>query len=73
MKIGLVPKLPLMRIVSAGNVAGEGAKIALLSYRERQVAFELPSRIEYIELSGRSDFNDSFVAVLGFPHLEAVV
>jgi uncharacterized 2Fe-2S/4Fe-4S cluster protein (DUF4445 family) len=47
--------------------------LALLSYRERQVAFELPSRIEYIELSGRSDFNDSFVSVLGFPHLEAVV
>jgi len=52
--------------------AGEGAKIALLSYRERQVAFELPARIEYIELSGRSDFNDAFVAVLGFPQLTPV-
>ncbi|MFM1818935.1 MAG: hypothetical protein RIS61_533, partial [Actinomycetota bacterium] len=29
--IGLVPKLPVMRIVSAGNVAGEGAKMVLLS------------------------------------------
>ncbi|TMF01950.1 MAG: DUF4445 domain-containing protein, partial [Chloroflexi bacterium] len=50
----------------------ESAKIALLSYRERQVAFELPARLEYVELSGRTDFNDSFVSVLQFPHLEAV-
>ena len=34
-RIGLVPKLPVLRIVAAGNVAGEGAKMALLSVRER--------------------------------------
>jgi uncharacterized 2Fe-2S/4Fe-4S cluster protein (DUF4445 family) len=71
--IGLVPAVDVDKIIAVGNSAGEGAKIALLSYRERQVAFELPSRIEYIELSGRADFNDSFVSVLQFPHLEAVV
>jgi uncharacterized 2Fe-2S/4Fe-4S cluster protein (DUF4445 family) len=68
--IGLVPPVDVDKIIAVGNSAGEGAKIALLSYRERQVAFELSSRIEYIELSGRTDFNDSFVSVLGFPHLE---
>ena len=70
--IGLVPPVSVDRIIAVGNSAGEGAKIALLSYRERQVAFELPSRIEYIELSGRTDFNDSFVSLLGFPELAAV-
>jgi len=70
--IGLVPPVDVDKIIAVGNSAGEGAKIALLSYRERQVAFELPSRIEYVELSGRSDFNDAFVSVLGFPHLELV-
>jgi uncharacterized 2Fe-2S/4Fe-4S cluster protein (DUF4445 family) len=70
--IGLVPPVDVDRIIAVGNSAGEGAKIALLSYRERQVAFELPGRIEYIELSGRTDFNDAFVSVLGFPHLELV-
>jgi uncharacterized 2Fe-2S/4Fe-4S cluster protein (DUF4445 family) len=70
--IGLVPPVDVDRIIAVGNSAGEGAKIALLSYRERQVAFELPSRIEYVELSGRSDFNDSFISVLGFPVLERV-
>jgi uncharacterized 2Fe-2S/4Fe-4S cluster protein (DUF4445 family) len=68
--IGLVPPVEVDKIIAVGNSAGEGAKIALLSYRERQVAFELSSRIEYVELSGRTDFNDSFVSVLGFPHLE---
>jgi uncharacterized 2Fe-2S/4Fe-4S cluster protein (DUF4445 family) len=70
--IGLVPPIDVERIVAVGNSAGEGAKIALLSYRERQVALDLPSRIEYVELSGRSDFNDTFVSVLGFPQLERV-
>jgi uncharacterized 2Fe-2S/4Fe-4S cluster protein (DUF4445 family) len=70
--IGLVPPVDVDRIIAVGNSAGEGAKIALLSYRERQVAFELPGRIEYVELSGRTDFNDAFVSVLGFPHLELV-
>ena len=70
--IGLVPPVDVDKIIAVGNSAGEGAKIALLSYRERQVAFELPSRIEYIELSGRTDFNDAFVSVLQFPHLEPV-
>ena len=31
-RIGLVPEVALLRIVSAGNVAGEGAKMALLSH-----------------------------------------
>jgi uncharacterized 2Fe-2S/4Fe-4S cluster protein (DUF4445 family) len=70
--IGLVPPVDVDKIIAVGNSAGEGAKIALLSYRERQVAFELPARIEYVELSGRTDFNDAFVSVLGFPHLELV-
>ena len=60
------------RILSVGNTAGEGAKMSLLSFRERQIAFELPEKIEYIELSGRSDFNDSFISVLQFPELETL-
>jgi uncharacterized 2Fe-2S/4Fe-4S cluster protein (DUF4445 family) len=70
--IGLVPAVDVDRIIAVGNSAGEGAKIALLSYRERQVAFELPSRLEYVELSGRTDFNDAFISVLQFPKLEPV-
>ena len=65
--IGLVPKLPVMRIVSAGNVAGEGAKMVLLSQNERNGAIALLDQVEYVELSDRADFNDKFVEQLSFP------
>jgi len=70
--IGLVPAVPLDRIRAVGNAAGEGAKIALLSYREREAAEAMPGRVDYIELSGREDFNDIFMGVLGFPPLDSL-
>ncbi|HEY6962971.1 MAG TPA: ASKHA domain-containing protein [Gaiellaceae bacterium] len=66
-RIGLVPRLPLTRIVAAGNVAGEGAKIAALSVTERAAANAVLDEVDYVELSGRSDFNDLFVDQLAFP------
>ena len=65
--IGLVPWVPVERIVAVGNAAGEGAKIALLSQREREAAKRLPDFIEYVELSGRPEFNDIFMDALAFP------
>jgi uncharacterized 2Fe-2S/4Fe-4S cluster protein (DUF4445 family) len=66
-RIGLVPSLPLTRIVSAGNMAGEGAKIAALSVQERAAAAAIVDEVEYVELSGRADFNDLFIDQLAFP------
>ena len=66
-RIGLVPKLPVLRIVSAGNVAGEGAKMTLLSQPERAGAEALLKEVAYVELSDRKDFNDRFVDLLAFP------
>jgi uncharacterized 2Fe-2S/4Fe-4S cluster protein (DUF4445 family) len=66
-RIGLVPKVPVMRVVSAGNVAGEGAKMALLSLRERAGGLALLDEVRYVELSDRADFNDRFVGQLAFP------
>ncbi len=66
-RIGLVPPLATARIVSAGNVAGEGAKIAALSVRERAEAHAILREVQYVELSGRPDFNDMFVDLLAFP------
>ena len=66
-QIGLVPKIPVMRIVSAGNVAGEGAKMVLLSQPERNGATTLLNEVSYVELSDRKDFNDKFVEQLSFP------
>jgi len=65
--LGLVPRLPVMRVVAAGNVAGEGAKMALLSVRERAAALALLGEVRYVELSDRDGFNDAFVGQLQFP------
>ncbi|HLK01672.1 MAG TPA: ASKHA domain-containing protein [Streptosporangiaceae bacterium] len=67
-RIGLVPKVPVLRVVSAGNVAGEGAKMALLSLRERAGGLALLEEVNYVELSDRADFNDRFIDQLAFPH-----
>jgi len=66
-RLGLVPPLPVLRVVSAGNVAGEGAKMALLSLRERAAGLALLEEVRYVELSDRADFNDQFVGKLAFP------
>jgi uncharacterized 2Fe-2S/4Fe-4S cluster protein (DUF4445 family) len=65
--VGLVPPVPVEKIKAVGNTASEGAKMALMSFREREVAFEIPGIVEYIELSGEEDFNDRFIGNLGFP------
>jgi uncharacterized 2Fe-2S/4Fe-4S cluster protein (DUF4445 family) len=69
--IGLVPPVPVERIKAVGNTASEGAKMALLSFREREVAFELPGFVEYLELSGAIDFNERFIANVEFPAVES--
>ena len=66
-RIGLVPEVPVQRVVPAGNVAGEGAKMALLSLRERAGGLALLEEVRYVELSDRADFNDRFVEQLNFP------
>jgi uncharacterized 2Fe-2S/4Fe-4S cluster protein (DUF4445 family) len=68
--IGLVPPVPVERIKAVGNAASEGAKMALLSFRERELAFELAAFVEYVELSGATDFNERFIRNLAFPTLE---
>ncbi len=66
-RLGLVPAVGVLRVVSAGNVAGEGAKMALLSVRERAGGLALLEEVRYVELSDRADFNDRFIDQLSFP------
>ena len=70
--LGLVPPVAVHKIRAVGNTASEGAKMALLSFRERNVAFELPAFVEYLELSGVEDFNERFIANVSFPPLDTV-
>lgn len=60
--IGLVPPMPVERIESIGNAAGDGARMALFNRRERRRAHRLAAAMRVVELSNRADFQDTFVA-----------
>ena len=59
--IGLVPPVPVETIRSIGNAAGDGARMALFNRHHRRRALALARRIDVLELSGRTDFQDLFV------------
>jgi uncharacterized 2Fe-2S/4Fe-4S cluster protein (DUF4445 family) len=50
-----------------GNAAGAGAKLVLLNKDFRQIAERLSREIKYIELAGRSDFQQIFAEAMLFP------
>jgi uncharacterized 2Fe-2S/4Fe-4S cluster protein (DUF4445 family) len=66
--IGLILDLPLDKIRSIGNAAGVGAKLCLLSLKERERARQLSESVGYIELSSRKDFQQEFMDAMFFPH-----
>lgn len=66
LNIGLLPKEFEGKISSIGSSAGVGAKLYLLSKQYRQKASEIAKMAEYIELSGRKDFQDYYMSYMMF-------
>jgi len=60
LRIGLLPDVPLERIVFVGNAASSGAKMALVSQKYRDKACGLAKKIEYIEIAHEPEFQDVF-------------
>jgi uncharacterized 2Fe-2S/4Fe-4S cluster protein (DUF4445 family) len=58
--IGMLPALPLDRFQQVGNAAGAGARLALLSRRQREEAEGIAIRVRYIELASAPRFADLF-------------
>ncbi len=59
--IGMLPSLPLDRFRQAGNAAGTGARLALLSAGKRAEAKAIASRVKYVELAGAPGFGQTFI------------
>jgi len=59
--IGMLPPLPLNRFQQVGNAAGTGAKLALLSVKERLKAETIARRVSYIELAAFPNFEKVFL------------
>ena len=70
-RIGLLPPLPHERIRFIGNASSMGAKMALLSVRERARAESLRKRSVHVDLSTDSAFQDAFGMAMMFPEADA--
>ncbi len=71
-RIGLVPNLDSSKIVQAGNVAIEGATIALVSKRKRQELEELVRKVQHCRLETHPSFFDFFVEGCQFKRVELI-
>ena len=71
MVLGMIPDCDLSRVSAAGNAAGMGAMIALLSGVARREIEELARRIEKVETAVEPRFQEHFVAAMGIPHSTA--
>jgi uncharacterized 2Fe-2S/4Fe-4S cluster protein (DUF4445 family) len=68
MILGLIPDCDLANVRSAGNAAGTGALIALLSGAARTEIEGVVRRVEKIETAVEPRFQEHFVNALAFPH-----
>ena len=71
MVLGLIPDCDLAHVRSAGNAAGTGALIALLSGAARAEIEAVVRRVEKIETAVEPRFQDHFVEAMAFPHKTA--
>ena len=71
MVLGLIPDCDLDRVRTAGNAAGTGALIALLSAAARREIEEVARRVEKVETAVEPRFQEHFVDALAFPHKRA--
>jgi uncharacterized 2Fe-2S/4Fe-4S cluster protein (DUF4445 family) len=65
--IGLLPKLPKATCLQAGNSAGTGAKMALVSAAMRDQAGQIAQRAVRIELKQQKGFNRELALATRFP------
>jgi uncharacterized 2Fe-2S/4Fe-4S cluster protein (DUF4445 family) len=67
MRIGLIPTTAPEKIVSLGNAASAGARLALLSKDHWRESADIARRIEHVELSVQPDFEAYFIDAMDFP------
>ena len=71
MTLGMIPDCEVGSVTGAGNAAGSGAIMALLSGAARTEVEELVARVEKIETATEPRFQEHFVEALGIPHKTA--
>lgn len=69
--LGMIPDCDVERISAAGNAAGTGAMIALLSGAARREIERIAAEIEKIETATEPRFQEHFVDAMAIPHRTA--
>ena len=67
LNIGLLPRFPNAKYRQVGNAAIVGARLALLSIKERDRAERIAAQTRYIELTTYPKFNRRFALGMLFP------
>jgi len=65
-EIGILPDIDLNKIISAGNTAGTGASLVLLSESERKKATHIAEKTKHLELANCSNFQEEFLKAMSF-------
>jgi len=65
-RIGLLPPIPIERIVTVGNAAGKGALEVLMLAEGKRTVEHIRKMSEYIELSTSASFQQRFVEHMMF-------
>lgn len=71
-RIGLIPAVGRDKVISVGNAAGAGARLALLSHYEADVAKELARNARHLELAVSPDYQMELMECMMFPSVSAV-
>ena len=68
MVLGMIPDVPLDKVISAGNAAGTGARIALCNVASRAAIEQTVRDIHKVETAIEPRFQEHFVAANAIPH-----
>ncbi|MCE6952720.1 ASKHA domain-containing protein [Cereibacter sphaeroides] len=68
MVLGMIPDVPLDKVISAGNAAGTGARIALASVAARDTIEQVVQQIHKVETAIEPRFQEHFVNANAIPH-----
>ncbi|TET13952.1 MAG: DUF4445 domain-containing protein [Actinobacteria bacterium] len=71
--IGMFPNVQLRKIRQVGNAAGVGAKMILISKKQRANAEKVAKKIRYLELVVFSGFNNHFINSMQFPAPDEII
>jgi len=68
MVLGMIPDAPLANVISAGNAAGTGARIALCNVSARNAIELTVQHIHKVETAIEPRFQEHFVSASAIPH-----